>query len=103
MYLLAFYVPETHVTLVKEALFAAGGGRLGDYEACAWQTRGEGQFRPLSGSQPFIGQTGTLETVVELKVEMVCDPSVIAHCVQALKLAHPYEAPAYHVLKMESF
>ena len=56
MYLLFFLVPETHLELTKNALFAVGAGSIGHYSHCAWQTLGEGQFMPLSGSDAFIGE-----------------------------------------------
>ena len=71
MYKLSFFVPPSHVDGVKDAVFAAGGGRIGNYDHCAWQTMGQGQFRALDGSQPFIGQTGAVEYVGEWKVELV--------------------------------
>ena len=102
MYKLCFYVPVTHVDEVKQAVFAAGAGRIGDYDCCAWQVLGEGQFQPLPGSQPFLGTQGQCETVAEYKVEMVCDDTRIQAAVAALKTAHPYEEPAYQVWRLES-
>ena len=96
MHVLVFYVPEAHATTVKEAVFATGAGRIGDYEACSFETRGTGQFRPLAGSSPFIGSEGDLDRVAELRVELVCDDAVLAEAVEALRAAHPYEEPAYH-------
>lgn len=71
MYKLSFFVPGSHVEAVKAAVFAAGGGRIGDYDSCAWQVLGQGQFRALDGSQPFLGQVGQVEVVEEWKVELV--------------------------------
>ncbi len=102
MYKLAFFVPASHVDVVKEAVFAAGGGRIGDYDHCAWQTLGQGQFRPLDGSQPFIGQAGEVEVVEEWKVELVVADDLIAQVVAALKQSHPYETPAYEVWRLEA-
>lgn len=102
MHKLTFYVPESHLEAVKTALFAAGAGRVGDYDACCWQVRGQGQFRPLAGSQPFLGQQGVVEVVEEFRVEMVCEDHLVAAAVAALKQAHPYETPAYDVLKLAS-
>lgn len=101
MYKLCFFVPEADVDLVKAAVFKAGAGRIGDYDHCCWQVLGQGQFRPLPGSQPHIGQQGAIETVAEYKVEMVCDDSLVAAAVDALKQAHPYEEPAFEVWKLE--
>lgn len=103
MYQLCFYVPVDHLESVKQAVFAAGAGRIGNYDQCCWQVEGEGQFRPLSGAQPAIGQQGLLESVREFRVEMVCDEAHIKAVVAALKQAHPYEEPAYNVLKILDF
>lgn len=103
MYKLAFFVPASHVEVVKAAVFAAGGGRIGDYEHCAWQTLGQGQFRPLDGSQPFLGQTGQVEVVEEWKVELVVADELILQVVAALKQSHPYETPAYEVWRLAEF
>ncbi|SDL92975.1 hypothetical protein SAMN05661010_02889 [Modicisalibacter muralis] len=100
MYKLAFFVPIDDAENVKEALFKSGAGRIGDYEACCFQTRGSGQFRPLAGADPHIGQVGELERVEELKVELVCPDELIQDAVAALKAAHPYEEPAYDVWKL---
>lgn len=101
MHKLCFYVPATHVEIVKAAIFAAGAGRVGDYDCCAWQALGEGQFRPLPGSKPFIGEQGAIEKVAEYKVETVCEDALIGAAVAALKRAHPYEEPAYQVWRLE--
>jgi hypothetical protein len=103
MYKLAFYVPLEDAEAVKEAVFASGAGRIGDYEACCFQTRGTGQFRPLDGADPHIGQVGDLEKVEEVKVELVCEDQLIRVAVEALRAAHPYEEPAFDVWKLEDF
>lgn len=103
MYKLAFFVPASHVEVVKAAVFAAGGGRIGGYEHCAWQTLGQGQFRPMAGSQPFLGQAGEVEQVEEWKVELVVADELIQQVVNALKHSHPYETPAYEVWPLADF
>lgn len=103
MYKLAFFVPDSHVETVKTAVFEAGGGRIGDYDHCAWQVLGQGQFRALDGSQPYIGQLGQVEVVEEWKVELVVADELIKSAVAALKLSHPYETPAYEVWQLEDF
>ncbi|GGU67754.1 NIF3 1 [Pseudomonas laurentiana] len=103
MYKLAFFVPPSHLEAVKAAVFAAGGGRIGDYDCCAWQVLGQGQFRPLDGSQPFIGQTGVVEQVEEWRVELVVADTLIESVVTALKQSHPYETPAYEVWQLANF
>ena len=103
MYTLFFYVPDSHLEVVKEAVFAAGAGAIGDYQHCCWQVLGQGQFQPLAGSQPFIGQQGQLEKVAEWRVELVVAKACIHAVVAALKAAHPYEEPAYAVYRLEQF
>ena len=103
MYKLCFFVPQAHAEKVKAAVFAAGAGEIGDYDHCCWQTLGQGQFRPLTGSQPFLGNEGQLQIVRELKIEMVCANALIANVVMALKLSHPYEEPAYEVWLLADF
>jgi len=103
VYKLAFFVPASHVEVVKAAVFAAGGGRIGHYDHCAWQTLGQGQFRPLDGSQPYLGQTGQVEVVEEWKVELVVADDLIAQVVAALRQSHPYETPAYEVWRLAEF
>ncbi len=68
---------------------------MGDYDCCAWQTDGLGQFRPLEGSNPFLGKANQTESVREVKLEMVCAQELWPKVVQALKNAHPYETPAF--------
>ena len=94
MFKLVFFVPESHVEAVKAAVFEAGAGKLGDYDSCAWQVLGQGQFRPLSGSNPFIGEQGQIERVPEYRVEMVCEEAALEGAFSALLRALPYEEPA---------
>jgi hypothetical protein len=103
MHKLCFFVPGTHLESVKQAVFEAGAGNIGEYDSCCWQTLGQGQFRPSPASQPFIGQQGKLETVDEYRVEMVCADDRIEAAVLALKQAHPYEEPAYDVWQLADF
>lgn len=95
MYKLCFYVPESHLESVKQAVFEAGAGAIGEYRDCCWQVKGQGQFRPMAGSQPFLGEQGVLERVEEYRVEMVCADDRIRQAVAALRCAHPYEEPAF--------
>jgi hypothetical protein len=97
MYKLVFFVPDSHLEAVKQAVFAAGAGTIGDYDQCCWQVLGEGQFRPLAGSQPFTGQQGELSRAPEWRVELVCRPECIGAAKQALINAHPFEEPAYDI------
>ena len=101
MFKICFYVPVSHLNNVKQAMFTKGAGKVGNYDCCAWQTLGEGQFIPLQGSNAFVGSQDQLETVNEYKVEMVCDNTYVKDVIKALKESHPYEEPAYHVWQIE--
>ena len=100
MYLISFYVPETHVRKVKKALYEKGAGKFNNYDSCSWQTMGTGEFRPLKGSNPFIGEQGRISRVNEYKVEMVCKKSILINVLEPLVKVHPYEEPAYHAMEI---
>lgn len=84
---------------MKEALFAVGVGKIGDYDRCSFEVEGTGQFRPLPGANPTIGKVGELEKIPEVRVEMVMDDTILKDAIKALLKAHPYETPAYRVVK----
>ena len=84
-------------------MFQAGAGKIGNYDRCSFETIGSGQFRALLGATPAVGRVGELEIVRELKVEMVCEDAVIKEVIVALKKHHPYEVPAYDVIKLADF
>jgi len=94
---LVVFIPPDALEPVRDALFAAGAGRIGDYERCSWSTAGTGTFRPLPGAEPAIGQVGTEEHVAEHRLETVFPEERQAEVVQALRGAHPYEEPAFDI------
>jgi hypothetical protein len=98
---LVAYVPRTHTEPVLAALFAAGAGTVGDYEECAFVAPGEGRFRPVRSARPYVGRLGELERVAEDRVEVVLPRRLRGSVVAALRLAHPYEEPAFHVLEAQ--
>ena len=97
MFKVVVYVPTSHVEVVKQALFSAGAGKIGDYEQCCWQIEGRGQFCPSPGAKPYLGTVNKLECVSEYKLELVCDHRFIKAAVKSMIDAHPYEEPAYQV------
>jgi hypothetical protein len=103
MFKLIFYVPIADAEQVKQALFEAGAGKIGNYENCSFETSGIGQFLPINGAKPALGEVGKLERISELKVEMICIPEKIQFVIKVLKETHPYEEPAYEVIKLENF
>lgn len=97
---LVVFVPVEQVEALVDALAAAGAGRLGGYERCAWSVTGQGTFRPLAGANPAIGSVGVTEHVTEARVELVVPLHRRAAVIAALRSAHPYEEPAFDLLPM---
>ena len=93
------FVPGNAKEKLKKAMFEAGAGKLGNYDSCCFEQAGNGQFRPLSGSQPFLGTAGNLEIVAEVRIEMVCEEHLLEGVISAMKASHPYETPAYYAIK----
>jgi dinuclear metal center YbgI/SA1388 family protein len=97
---LVVFAPHADSESLVDVLAAAGAGRLGDYDRCAWTTEGTGTFRPLAGANPAVGQVGAVERVAETRIEMVVPRRVRRDVVAALRSAHPYEEPAFDLLQM---
>lgn len=96
------FVPGDYVERVSEAMAAAGAGVIGNYENCSFRLNGTGTFRGREGSRPFVGQTGQLERVQEVRLEMVVPRWRVQDVVRALKNVHPYEEVAYDVYVLEN-
>jgi hypothetical protein len=94
---LVVFVPESALDAVRDALFAAGAGRIGDYERCSWYTAGTGTFLGGEATDPSIGERGREERVPELRLETVFPAERQREVVAALRAAHPYEEPAFDV------
>ncbi len=82
---------------VREAMFAAGAGHIGDYSHCSWGVAGTGQFLPHEGASPTIGSVGSVERVAEDRLEMIAPARLRGHVLAALRAAHPYEEPAFDI------
>ncbi len=94
---LVVFVPREALAAVRDALFEAGAGRIGDYERCSWYTEGTGTFLGGEGTDPTVGKKGREERVMELRLETVFPADRQAEIVQALRSAHPYEEPAFDI------
>ena len=94
---LVWFVPEAALDATREAVFAAGAGRIGDYEKCSWYTKGTGTFRGGEGADPAVGEAGREERVDEYRVETVVPADETRAVVQALLGAHPYEEVAFEL------
>lgn len=95
---IAVFVPRTHAEQMIEALAAAGAGKLGNYDRCAFVADGTGTFRPGKRAEPAVGTVGDIVTIDEARVEMVLTPDRREAVVAALRQAHPYEEPAFDML-----
>jgi hypothetical protein len=98
---LVWFVPEEALDATRDAVFAAGAGRIGEYERCSWYTAGTGTFLAGEGAQPTIGEVGREERVSELRVETVVPTALAPEIVRALLAAHPYEEVAYELYAIE--
>lgn len=97
LYKIVVYVPETHQEDVRNALSNGGAGHIGNYSHCTFQTKGEGTFKPLEGTNPYIGTKNKLEFVDEVKIETIIDESKLSSVIKKMITAHPYEEVAYDV------
>lgn len=97
---LIYYVPDSHLESTKQAIFSAGAGGIGNYEHCAWQVKGIGQFKPVKGADSYIGELGELEQVDEWRVETIVIEENAKAVAKALKASHPYEEPAFEFIQI---
>jgi hypothetical protein len=94
-------VPEDALDATRDAVFAAGAGRIGGYERCSWYAAGTGTFLGGEGTSPALGEPGREERVPELRVETVVPADRAAAVVVALRAAHPYEEPAFDLYPLQ--
>ena len=97
---LIVFVPPEALDTVRDALFAAGAGRIGRYERCSWYTEGTGTFLGGEDTSPALGEAGREERVRELRLETVFPPELHEQVITALRRAHPYEEPAFDVYEL---
>jgi dinuclear metal center YbgI/SA1388 family protein len=94
---LVTFCPPSHASQVREAIFNAGAGHIGNYDCCSYNTTGEGTFRALAGAKPFVGELNNLHTEPEVRIETVFPSFLETAVINALKQAHPYEEVAYDI------
>jgi len=99
-YKLVVFVPVEATAKVSRAIFAAGGGAIGNYSNCGFGNEGIGTFLPLEEAKPAIGRKGRLEKVEEIRFETIVPGEKIADVVNAMRQVHPYETPAFDVIKL---
>lgn len=96
------FVPSAHAEKVREAMFAAGSGNIGNYDSCSYNLNGEGTFRALEGSNPFTGKKGKVHSEKETRVETIVPFYKVDAVISAMKNAHPYEEVAYDIYPLEN-
>ena len=97
------FAPVTNAEAVRKAMFDAGGGELGKYSECSFNTEGTGTFKPLEGADPFVGTIGKRHEEKEVKIEVIFPAYLEQKLVQAMKEAHPYEEVAYDIISLGNY
>lgn len=103
LYKIVVFVPAKDVNKIADALYRAGAGSIGTYSNCGFQTEGTGTFLPLEGSKPAIGKKGKLQHVQEIRLETIIAENKVAGAIAAMRKAHPYEVPAFDVIRNYNF
>ena len=97
---LEIFVPEDYLPQIQSALWSVDAGHIGKYDRCLSYSRVESQWRPLAGSEPFLGAEGEVYCAGEVKVEVTCLAEKAAETVAAVKAAHPYEESVINVIPL---
>ncbi|MFW0884154.1 Nif3-like dinuclear metal center hexameric protein [Candidatus Acidulodesulfobacterium sp. H_13] len=103
LYKLSVFIPKGYVKTVRDVLFAYGNPKIGNYENCSFETRGKGSFKPLPGSDPFIGSCMKTSFADESKLELLIDERFIKKAISEMKKVHPYEEIAYDLYPVYDF
>lgn len=101
IYKIAVFAPAEHADIVRNTMSLNGAGHIGNYSDCSFMTDGTGTFKPLEGSNPYIGTQNSLEHVSEIKIEMIVPEDKLNSVITTMKENHPYEEVAYDVYKLE--
>lgn len=96
------FVPVENAAQVRSAIFAAGGGNIGQYSQCSFNVEGTGTFKPKPGSDPYIGEVGELTFTKEIKIEVIFPGWLEKEIVKALFDAHPYEEVAFDIINLSN-
>ncbi len=97
---LVVFAPTDTAAPIRAAVAAAGAGVIGHYDHASFSSPGQGRFRPLEGAEPAIGTVGSIEIVDEERIEVVMPRRLRASVIAAMRIAHPYEEPAYDVIEL---
>lgn len=96
------FCPVDHAEKVRQAIFHAGAGRIGNYDSCSYNTLGEGTFRAFDAANPYVGNKNELHFEKEIKIEAIYPAYLERQIVAEMIRAHPYEEVAYDILLLEN-
>ncbi|MFM7730266.1 MAG: Nif3-like dinuclear metal center hexameric protein, partial [Flavobacteriales bacterium] len=99
LYQIVVFTPKEVTQIVRDAMFQAGAGHVGQYDQCSFELTGRGAFRPLKGANPTLGTHGERMVVEEERIEVIVHGWNLNRVLQAMKTAHPYEEVAHFVVK----
>lgn len=99
---LVVYVPETHAAEIRRVLGESGAGHIGNYSHSTFNTRGQGMFKPLEGTSPYLGELNQIEVVDESRIETIIKEKDILPIVETMIKAHPYEEVAYDIFPLKN-
>ena len=102
LYKLLFFVPKNEAEKVKQAIFAIGAGKIGNYADCSFDSEGMGQFRPINNANPTLGELDQIHKEPEIKVEILLQENRITRAISAMQNAHPYEEVAYDLISLQN-
>ena len=97
---LEIFIPETHFPQLQKALQDVDAGHIGNYDSCLSNSPVVGTWRPLKGTNPFIGEEGKVSNEPELKVEVTIKAENLRDTVRAIKVVHPYEEPVIYPIPL---
>lgn len=97
---LEIFIPKSHFPKLRLALQSVGAGKIGNYDSCLAYSRVTGSWRPLQGSQPYIGVHGEISEAPELKVEVNIRKDALQETLKAIREVHPYEQPVINVIPL---
>jgi dinuclear metal center YbgI/SA1388 family protein len=99
---LVTFVPTEHAEKLRKALFEAGAGNIGNYDACSYNTEGQGTYRANENANPFIGKINELHTENEIRIETIFPSYLKSKIISALHTNHPYEEVAYDIYSLDN-
>ncbi|WP_243348451.1 Nif3-like dinuclear metal center hexameric protein [Parabacteroides sp. FAFU027] len=99
---LVTFVPVSHIDIIRNSLFTAGAGHIGNYDQCSYNSEGYGTFRAGEGANPFCGQQGEMHKESEVRLETIFPSHIKGNVIRALLSAHPYEEPAFDIIALEN-